>query len=59
MILDKNIILKLGGFNESLPTGEDADLLSRVRKSDFQVQLNDKIINHIYGSKSTLALSST
>jgi glycosyltransferase involved in cell wall biosynthesis len=54
MIVVKNDIIEINGFNESLPTGEDSDLLHRVRSKGLKVVLDPGIINYHYGNAKTL-----
>jgi len=54
MIVVRDDIININGFNESLPTGEDADLLKRVRSKGLIVILDPSIINYHYGNSKTL-----
>ncbi len=54
MIVSKNDIIKIGGFNINLPTGEDSDLLQRVRGKGLKVILDPSIVNYHHGNAKTL-----
>jgi glycosyltransferase involved in cell wall biosynthesis len=54
MIVVKDDIIKINGFNKYLPTGEDSDLLQRVRSKGLIVILDPTIINYHYGNAKTL-----
>ena len=59
VVAPKDTICQLGGFDPSLPFGQDVDLVVRARRTGFHVQLVDEVttIRHITGRNASLDIT--
>jgi len=47
VMIKKNVLLEAGGYDESLPAGEDSDLSYRIRMMDYKIlRLNTQMASH-------------